>query len=83
MRELFESFRPNIVMHLAAESHVGRGRGAVNDAAELLTIRIHDPDPPGSAAIDIAFDVNLHAVGDTGLVAAQIGKENSEPKKIL
>ena len=31
--------------------------------------------PPGAAAIDIALDVHLHAVGNAGLVAAQVGED--------
>src|SRR5215467_15618114 len=46
-----------------AKGEVGRGGGAVHDAAELCALGIHDPQPTGTAAIDIAFDVDLHAVG--------------------
>ena len=60
---------------IAAEGDVGRGRRAVHDAAELFAGRVHDPDPAGAAAIDIALDVDLHAVGHARLVAAQIGKD--------
>src|SRR5205823_12863424 len=57
-----------------SKGQVGGGGSAVNDAAELISLRVHDPDPAGAAAIDIAFDVDLHAVGDAGLATAQIGK---------
>src|SRR5205814_4224633 len=60
---------------VAAEGDVGGGRSAVDDTAELLAVPVHDPDPAGAAAIDIAFDIDLHAVGDAGLGAAQIGKD--------
>jgi len=36
---------------VAAEGEVGRRRSAVRDAAELLAIRVHDPEPAGAAAI--------------------------------
>ena len=60
---------------VAAEAEIGGGRSAVHDAAELLALRIHDPYPAGAAAIDVAFDIDLHAVGDAGLVAAQIDED--------
>src|SRR6202043_799611 len=47
----------------------------VDDTAELLALRVHDPDPAGAAAIDIPFDIDLHAIWDAGLAAAQIGKD--------
>src|SRR3954447_19705851 len=59
---------------VAAEGDVGRGGIAVHDAAELLALRIEDPDPAGAAAIDVAGDVDLHAVGHAGLAAAQVGE---------
>src|SRR5271170_6932168 len=60
---------------VAAEGDIGGGRSAVDDAAELLALRVHDPDPTGATAIDIALDIDLHAVGDAGLAAAQIDKD--------
>src|SRR6202040_2053082 len=60
---------------VAAKGEVGRRRSAMDDTAELLAIRVHDPDPAGAAAIDVAFDIDLHAVGDTGFAAAQIGED--------
>src|SRR5207247_1519153 len=60
---------------VAAKRHVGGGGSPVNDAAELFAIRIHDPYPARSATIDIAFDVHFHAVGNPGLVAAQVDKD--------
>src|ERR1700676_2172296 len=60
---------------VAAKGHVGRGGRAMHDAAELFALRVHDPDPAGAAAIDIAFDIDLHAVGDAGLIAAQIDED--------
>src|SRR5215470_781387 len=62
---------------VAAKGEVGRGRGAVDDAAELFAIAIHDPDSARAAAINTAFDIHLHAVRNTRLVAAQIGKNRS------
>src|SRR3984893_19485575 len=53
---------------VSAERHVGGCRLAVHDAAEFLAARVHDPDAARAAAINIAFDVDLHAVGHTGLV---------------
>src|SRR5580693_5300717 len=60
---------------VAAEGDIGGSRSAVDDAAELLALWVQDPDPAGPAAIDISFDIDLHAVGDAGLAAAQIGKD--------
>src|SRR5215471_1407395 len=60
---------------VAAEGDVRGGGSAVDDAAELLPPRIHDPDPAGAAAIDIALHVDLHAVGNPGLAAAQVGED--------
>src|SRR5689334_17677029 len=48
---------------VAAERDVGRRRRAVDDPANLLPGFVHDPNAAGTAAIDIAFDVDLHAVG--------------------
>src|SRR6202040_997100 len=36
---------------------------------------IHDPKPARSTAIDIPFDIDLHAVGNPRLAAAQINKD--------
>src|SRR5271170_4781827 len=58
----------------AAKGQICRGRGAVDDAAEFFALWIDDPQPTGAAAIDIAFDVDLHAVGNAGFIAAQIDK---------
>src|SRR5262245_29825046 len=60
---------------VAPEREVGGGRGSVNDAPEFLAPGVHDPDAPGTAAIDVALDVYLHAVGDAGLGAAQVGED--------
>ena len=46
----------------------------VHDATEFLAAWVHDPDAARAAAIDIAFDVYLHAIGYTGLVTAQISE---------
>jgi hypothetical protein len=55
----------------AAEGKV-RGLGlAMDDAAELLALRIEYPYSARTAAIDVASAVNLHAVRDTGLGAAE------------
>src|ERR1700738_1371015 len=60
---------------VAAKSEVGGGRRPVNYAAQLFAVWIHDPKPACSAAIDIPFDIDLHAVGNPGLAAAQINKD--------
>jgi hypothetical protein len=59
---------------VAAKGEVGRSRGSVDDATELLAVWIHDPKPARSTATDIALNIDLHAVGNTGLGAAQINK---------
>ena len=48
----------------------------MHDAAELLAARVHDPDSAGAAAVDVAFHVDLHAVGHAGLVAAEIREDS-------
>src|SRR5262245_9409773 len=60
---------------VAAEGDVRRRRVAVHDAAELLALRIEDVDAARAAAIDVAGDVDLHAVGRARLAAAQIGED--------
>ena len=40
----------------------------------FLPVRIHDPDAARAAAIDIARGIDLHAVGNAGFVAAQVGE---------
>ena len=40
----------------------------VNDS-QFLAGRIADVQTAGAARIDIAFDIDLHTVGDTGLIA--------------
>src|SRR6516225_5782698 len=59
---------------ISAECDVGGCRLAVHDATEFLATWIHDPDAARAAAIDIAFDVDFHAIGHTGLVTAQISE---------
>src|SRR5207245_8854928 len=59
---------------VAAEGNVCRRRVAVHDAAELLALRVEDVDAARAAAIDVAGDVDLQAVGPAGLAAAQIGE---------
>src|SRR6266853_5772294 len=54
---------------VAAKSEVGGGRRPVDYAAQLFAVWIHDPKPARSAAIDIALDIDLHAVGNPGLAA--------------
>src|SRR4030095_16845946 len=60
---------------VAAEGDVRRGRRAVDDAAELLAVRIHAPDAAGAAAVDVALHVHLHAVGHARLAAAELGED--------
>ena len=60
---------------VAAKSEVGGCRGPVNYAAHLFAVWIHDPKPARSAAIDIPFDIDLHAVGNPRLAAAQINED--------
>src|SRR5262245_65766365 len=59
---------------VAAEAEFGGRRVAVHDATELLALRIEDVDAARAAAIDVAGDVDLQAVGPAGLAAAQIGE---------
>src|SRR5215468_33687 len=59
---------------IAAERDVGGRRLPVHDAAELLALQVEDPDAARAAAIDVAGRVDLHAIGDAGLAAAQIGE---------
>src|SRR6516165_9953253 len=58
----------------AAKSEVSRGGRAVDDAPELFALGVDDPQPAGATAIDIAFDIDLHAVGNAGFVPTQIDK---------
>src|SRR4051794_38424169 len=58
-----------------AKGDVGGRRRTMDDAAELLALRVHDPDAAGAAAIDIPFDIDLHAVGHARLVTAQIDED--------
>src|SRR5262249_61414326 len=44
------------------------------DAAELLARRIEDPQAAGAAAKDVAGAIDLHAVGNPALAAAEIGE---------
>ena len=60
---------------IAAEGDIGGGGSAVDDAAQLLAVRVHDPYSARSAAIDVAFHIHFHAVGNTRLIAAQIDKD--------
>src|SRR6202030_3943773 len=60
---------------VAAKSEVGGRRRPVDDAAQLFAVWIHDPKPARSTAIDIALDIDLHAVRNPGLAAAQINKD--------
>src|SRR6202011_1800829 len=48
---------------ISAKRDVSGCRLAMHDAAEFLAAWVHDPDAARAAAIDIAFDVDLHAVG--------------------
>src|SRR5215467_3745035 len=45
---------------------------AVDDAPELLALRIHNPDATRATTIDIPGTVHLHPVRDTGLGTAEI-----------
>ena len=47
----------------------------MGDAAEFLSSWIDDPDAARTAGVDIAFDVDLDAVGISRRAAAEIGKE--------
>ena len=47
----------------------------MHDASELFALWVDDPQPPGAAAINIAFDIDLHAVGNARFGAAQIDKD--------
>src|SRR5262245_52396338 len=55
---------------IAAERDVGGRRLPVHDAAELLALRVEDPDAARAAAVDVPGRVDLHAVGHAGLAAA-------------
>ena len=52
--ELYDHAKDGLPV-VTAEGKVGRGGGAVNDAAELFALRIHDPDAAGAAAVDLAL----------------------------
>src|SRR5882762_4383323 len=60
---------------VAAKSEVGGSRRPVDYATQLLAMWVHDPKPARSAAIDIPLDIDLHAVGNTGLRAAQVNED--------
>src|SRR6202048_4492813 len=60
---------------VAAKGQISGGRRSVHDAGELLALWVDDPQPASAAAINVSLDVYLHAVGDAGLVAAQIDKD--------
>ena len=42
----------------------------VLDGADVLAVRVDDPDAAGAGAVDVALDVHLHAVGRAGAVVA-------------
>src|SRR6478672_10376792 len=48
---------------VAAKGDIGRRRRAVDDAAEFFAGPVHDVNAAGAAAVNIAFYVDLHAVG--------------------
>src|SRR5579862_8759844 len=54
-----------------AESHVGAVLGKAH-AAQQFALGVDHVDAAGAGAIDIAFGVDLHAVGDAGLRAGQL-----------
>src|SRR3954452_23863015 len=56
--------RPPVV---TAEREGGGGGRSVHDTAELLAGRVHDPNAASTAAIDVALDIDLHAVGHARL----------------
>src|SRR5712671_1816151 len=60
---------------VASKADVRCRRMTVHDAAELVALRIEDVDAARAAAIDVAGDVDLHAVGPARLAAAQIGED--------
>src|SRR5258708_9489988 len=64
---------------IAAERDVGGRWLPVHDAAELLALRVEDPDAARAAAIDAVGRVDLHAVGDAGLAAAWIPHHTLAP----
>ena len=47
----------------------------MDDAAELLALRIEDVDSARAAGIDVACRIHFHAVRVAGLAAAEIGEE--------
>src|SRR5258708_32644021 len=55
-----------------AEGEVGCLRLAVDDAPELLALRIQNPDATRAATIDVPSIVHLHPVRDAGFGTAQI-----------
>ena len=55
---------------IATKRDIGGGRRTVDDAPELLSRGIEDPDTAGAATIDIALGIDLHAVGNARLGAA-------------
>jgi len=57
---------------VAAESDVGGRGSAMDDAAKLLALGIHDVDATGAAAIDIAGGVDLHPIGHARFCSPQV-----------
>src|SRR5882672_4107170 len=45
------------------------------DAAEELSVRADDVEAARPGAVDVALDVDLHAVGDAGLAARELVKK--------
>src|SRR3984893_16784756 len=64
---------------IAAERYIGSRRMPVDNATELLALRIHDPYSPCAAAIHVAGYVHFHAIGHAGFRAAQVGKDPVAP----
>ena len=46
----------------------------MNNTAEFLAGCVHNPYAAGTATIDIARGIDLHAIGNTRLIAAQFGE---------
>src|SRR6266700_4692905 len=49
------------------------------DPAEELAVRAYHVDAAGTGAIDVAFAIDLHAVGDAGLASGELVKQALRP----
>lgn len=93
MREAFESFRPDRVMHLAAESHVDRsitgadafiqtnivGTFALLEAARAYWSGLEGAEKERFRFLHVSTDEVYGSLGDTGLFTEQTSYDPSSP----